>query len=103
MKISTVVDLELLRRYAELGQWSTATDLYFDTCLDSVDPARREELHEAVWARDSRAVAAVIGQLSDASRLLVSHAKVKPLTPGMERAGDRGQGSFRAPLRITSS
>ena len=43
MKISTAVDLELLRRFAELGQWSTATDLYFDTCLDGLSYDRREE------------------------------------------------------------
>jgi hypothetical protein len=85
MHISTVVDLELLRRYAELGQWSTATDLYFNTCLDGVDAARREELHEAVWARDSSAVAAVVSRLSGASRLLANHGKVKPLPPGAER------------------
>jgi hypothetical protein len=85
MNISTVVDLELLRRYAELGQWSTATDLYFNTCLDGVDAARREELHEAVWARDPHAVAAAVNRLSGASRLLANHGRVKPLPPQAER------------------
>lgn len=80
MKISTVVDLDLLRRYAELGQWSTATELYFNMSLEGLHPARCEELHEAVWARDSDAVAAVIGRLPSASRFLASHTKVKPLS-----------------------
>lgn len=100
MKISTVVDLELLRRYGQLGQWSTATDLYFDTCLDGVDPVRREELHEAVWARDNNALAAVVGRLLAGSRLLVSHAKVKPMPPRAEgmRRGETGA----LPRRATS-
>lgn len=86
MKISTVVDLELLRRYAELGRWTTATNLYFDACVDGVDTASRDQLHEAVWARDSRAVTAVVSRLAGASRLMASHGRVKPLSPGVERA-----------------
>ena len=96
MKISTVVDLELLRRYAELGQWPTATDLYFNTCLDGMAPDRCEELHEAVWARDSAAVAAVVSRLTVGSRLLVSHAKVKPMPPRAERTRSRGEASVPA-------
>jgi hypothetical protein len=81
MKISTVVDLELLRRYAELGHWNAATDLYFDACLEGVNAAACEELHEAVWARDSDRVAAAVGKLAAASRLLVPHGRVRPLPP----------------------
>jgi hypothetical protein len=87
MKITTVVDLELLRRYAELGQWSTATDLYFNTCLDGLSPAAREELEEAVWARDSAQLAEVVGKAVGASRLLVNHGRVKPLPVRSERSG----------------
>ena len=86
MKISTAVDLELLRRFAELGQWSTATDLYFDTCLDGLSYDRREELHEAVWARDSRAVAQVVARIAATSRMLVTPGRVKPLPPRSERS-----------------
>jgi hypothetical protein len=103
MKISTVVDLELLRRYAEFGQWSTATELYFNACLDGIDSARLEELHEAVWARDGRAVTRVIGRLAGATRLLVSHAKVKPLPPRTERLRGGGRVSLPDRSRSTSS
>lgn len=81
MKISTLADLDLLRRYAELGLWSTATELYFNLSLDGMDAARREELHEAVWARDSQAVATAVGRLARASRLLMDLPRVKPLPP----------------------
>jgi hypothetical protein len=84
MKISTVVDLDLLLRYAELGQWSTATELYFNMCLEGVESARREELHEAVWARDSHAVAAAVGRVARGSRLPLDHPRVKPLPPRRE-------------------
>ena len=79
MKISTLVELDLLRRYAELGLWSTATDLYFNMCLDGLDPARCEELQEAVWARDSSAMATAVSRLARASQLLVDFPRVKPL------------------------
>lgn len=84
--ISTAVNLELLRRYAELGCWTAATHVYFDACLEGVDAAGREQLHKAVWARDSRAVTAVVGRLAGASRLTASHGKVKPLSAGVGRA-----------------
>ncbi len=84
MRISTLVDLELLRRYAELGLWSTATELYFNLCLDGMDPVWCEELHEAVWARDSRAVVTAVGRMARASHLLVDLPRVKPLPPRAE-------------------
>jgi hypothetical protein len=84
-KISTAADLELLRRYAELGRWTAATSLYFDACLEGLDAAGREELHEAVWARDGHAVTAAIDRLAGASRFIVNHGRVKPLPPGVER------------------
>ena len=85
MKITTVVDLELLRRYGELGQWSTATDLYFNTCLDGLSPAECEALQEAVWARDSAQLTEVVRKAAGGSRLLVSHGRVKPLPVRSER------------------
>jgi hypothetical protein len=103
MKISTVVDLELLRRYAELGQWSTATDLYFNTSLDGLSHAAREDLEEAVWARDSAQIAEVVRKAAGSSRLLASHGKVKPLAAGTSHARERGQTSWPVPPRTTSS
>lgn len=91
MKISTVVDLELLRRYADLGHWNAATTLYFDTRLEDVDAASRDKLHEAVWARDSDAVAAVVTRLAGASRLMANHGSVKPLPPSAQPAKGAGE------------
>lgn len=84
MRISTLVDLDLLRRYAELGLWSTATELYFNLCLEGMDPLWCEELHEAVWARDSYAVVTAVGRMARASHLLVDLPRVKPLSPRAE-------------------
>ena len=83
MNISTTVDLQLLRRYAELGHWTAATNSYFDACLQGIDADSREELHEAVWARDSRAVAAVVGRLAGAPSPNLQ--RVKPVDGAIAR------------------
>ena len=103
MKISTVVDLELLRRYAELGQWVPATDLYFNASLDGLSNAVCEDLQQAVWARDSAQLAEVVRRAVGSSILLAGHGRVKPLAAGMERMRDREQPSLPGASRTTRS